>query len=110
MHTRRFFQLLLLLLSFCASAHEFRMEPRSHSEKIYVQPEQVAFVGKHIWVHVGPENWIPVQNVSSDATGLYAVPRDIDPDDIVPGTKKCWNCAATNSLRATTCWKCGKNI
>jgi len=110
MKTRLFFQVFFLLISTCTFAHASYMESRGQSEKIYVQAEQVSFFEKQIWVLLGPENWIPVKGVASDPVGFYVVSYHTEPDDIVPGTKKCWNCYATNSLRATTCWKCGKQI
>jgi hypothetical protein len=108
--TKFFFQLFFLLISITAFAHEGCMKSRSQPEKIYVQPEQIAFFEQQIWVNLGPENWIPVEGVASDSTGFYALSYESDPDDVVPGTKKCWNCGATNSLRATTCWKCSAKI
>ena len=107
---RLFFQIFFLLTSVSTFAHELRMESQSQPEKIYVQPEQVTFWEKQIWICLGPENWIPVKGISSDPTGFYALSFEADPGDLVPGTKKCWNCGTTNALKAPTCRKCGEKI
>ena len=52
----------------------FYANPVEEPEKIYLEPSQVAFADRGIFIFIAGE-WIPVDSIHSDARGLYVASK-----------------------------------
>ena len=65
--------LSIIAATFAFSQGYCGTEPKiESSEKIYVQPHQIAFSDNGIFVQVGGE-WVATEALHTDAIGIYAV-------------------------------------
>ena len=104
MKTKVLLSICFLVFSVCGFANpELGGSMKSPKTKIYVHPDQVSLHENQIWINMGPQGWVSVNHLASDADGFYISDNFWDPDDVLPFTWKCGSCGWSNSVKDSRC-------
>ena len=84
----RFLWIITLLMPMVSYAQQIDQEV---GEKIYVQPDQIVIESEGIFAYIAGE-WTPVELISTDARGLYAMYKNPD--------LRTWRCLRCNFINS----------
>ncbi len=88
---------------FCLNA-SVRDAEWTRCEKAYVKPAEIHFVENDIFIHLGDNQWIQAEAISTDSAGLFV--SSFKPVDGVWFSWTCGNCGKNNEGYRDCCKKC----
>ncbi len=105
---KQLIQLITIVLSLFCMSHMHAEVCKCH-ERIYVLPEQLGMSSEGIFVNLNDE-WIEVQSVYSDESGIYISPLSIESNGCRNGYTPCRNCGRCVNEQYDICPICHKPV